>query len=130
MSWFRSNRGRVTWLALFLLACQLALSLGHLHLGKISVAPIAEAAIATLIGNTGNDSAAPPPAPPQNHPTTGGDFCALCASINLAASLVVPTAPTVEPPYSSDVARTWPHAALELVAFDHAFFDARGPPHA
>jgi Protein of unknown function (DUF2946) len=108
VSWFRSNRGKVAWLALFALACQLALSLGHLHLGKISIAPIAEATIATLIGNTGNDSAAPQPAPPPNHPTTGGDFCALCASINLAASLVVPTAPTVVPPFSSDVAARGP----------------------
>jgi len=130
VSWFRSNRGRVTWLALFALACQLVLSFGHLHLGKISVAPTAVAANASLVVNTGDDSAVLPPAPPQKHSTPGGDFCALCASINLAASLVVPTGPTVVPPISSDVARTWSQAGLDPVAFDHVFFDARGPPHA
>jgi hypothetical protein len=117
-------------LALFALACQLVLSFGHLDLSKVSVAPIAVATNAALVVNTGEDSAALPRAPPLNHPITGDDFCALCASINLAASLVVPTAPTVAPPFSSDVALTWSRAGLDVVAFDHVFFDARGPPHA
>jgi hypothetical protein len=130
VSWFRSNRGRVTSLALFALACQLVLTFGHVHLGKISVAPVAVAANAALVVNTGDASAARPRAPPLNHSTAGDDFCALCASIHLAATLVVPTAPTVVPPFSSDVARKWSQAGREHVAFDHVFFDARGPPHA
>jgi hypothetical protein len=128
VSWFRSNRGR--WLALFALACQLMLSFGHLHLGKVSVAPTGVAENGALVVNTGEDSAALPRAPPLNDSTKGGDFCALCASINLAASLVVPTAPMVVPPFSSDVAPTWSREGIEPVAFDHVFFDARGPPYA
>jgi hypothetical protein len=130
VSWFRSNRGRVTWLALFALACQLVLTFGHIHLGKVSVAPIAVAANAGLVVSADEDSAALTRAPPLNYSTAGDDSCALCASINLAASLVVPTAPTVVLPFSSDVALKWSQAGREHVAFDHIFFDARGPPHA
>ena len=128
MSWFRSNRGRVMWVALFALACQLALSFGHLHLGKVSFAPIAVAVYAAVVVNTAENSPAPPP--PPNDSTTGGEFCALCANINLAASLAVPTAPVIVPPFSSDVSQTWSPAGLDPVVFDHVFFDARGPPYA
>lgn len=131
MSWFRSNRGKVTWLALFALSCQLFLSFGHIHLGRISIAPVAVTANAAIAVNSGDDSAALPRAPPQNNPSGfADDFCAICASMGLASSLVVPTAPTVAPPISSNVALTWSHAGLDPVAFDHVFFDARGPPHA
>jgi hypothetical protein len=129
--WFRSNRGKVTWLALFALTCQLVLAFGHVHLGRISIAPIASAVTAAAAVNTGDDSAALPRAPPQKNPSRfGDDFCALCASINLANSLVVPTAPTVVPPISSRRAITWSHAGFDPAAFDHLFFDARGPPQA
>ena len=131
MSWFRSNRGRITSLALFALACQLVLSFGHVHLGKVSVAPIVIAAIAPLTVTTSDDSPGLPRAPPQKSPHGfGDDFCAICASISLASLLVVPTAPAVVPPFSSDAALTWSHGGLDPIGFDHVFFDARGPPHA
>jgi hypothetical protein len=129
VGWIRANRGRVTWLALFALTCQLVLTFGHIHLGRISVAPVAIAANAALAVNAGDDSAALPRAPPQKSPSGfGDDFCALCASINLANSLVVPTAPTLVPPISSELAITWSHARVDLAAFDHLYFEARGPP--
>jgi hypothetical protein len=119
----------VTWLALFALTCQLVLAFGHIHLGRISIAPMATAAGAALAVNTGDDSAALPRAPPQKNPSRfGDDFCALCASINLANSLVVPTAPTVVPPISSDCAITWSHAGVYAAASGHLYFEARGPP--
>ena len=103
MSWFRSNRGRVTWFALFALSCQLFLSFGHIHLGRVGGAPIAAIANAAIAINSGDDSAALPRAPPQNNPSGfADDFCAICANIGLAGSLVIPTAPAVTPPISSD----------------------------
>jgi hypothetical protein len=129
VSWFRSNRGKVTWLALFALTCQLVLSFSHLHLTKVSAAPIVVAVNTAFAVNTGEDSSALPRAPPLNDSTKGGDFCALCASINQAATLIVPAAPTVVAPFSSAAAQTWSRAGIEPLAFDHIFFDARGPPH-
>jgi hypothetical protein len=121
----------VAWLALFALTCQLVLAFGHIHLGKISIAPMASAANAALAVNAGDDSAALPRAPPQKNPIQfGDDFCALCASISLANSLVVPSAPTVVPPISSERVIRWSYAGLEPAVFDHLFFDARGPPQA
>jgi hypothetical protein len=130
VSWFRSNRGKVTWLALFALSCQLFLSFGHIHLGRISIAPIAVTAGFAIAVNSGDDSAALPRAPPQNNPRFADDFCAICASISLANSLVVPTAPAVVPPISSDRARLWSYAGFKPSSFEHRFFEARGPPYA
>ncbi len=132
MGWFRSNRGKVTWLALFALTCQLVLSFGHIHVGKIGVAGAPMTANAAIAVNSGEDSAGLPPAPLQAPQKKrfgfGDDYCALCASINLANSLVVPSAPTVAPPHSPQRAATWNYAGLESAAFRHLFFDARGPP--
>lgn len=131
MSWFRSNRGKVTWLALFAPACQLVLSFGHVHLGKVSTAPLLITAAASLAANTGDDLAGQPRAPPgSNTSGFGDDFCALCASINLASSLVVPSAPMVVPPISIERVITWSYAGLAPALIDHLFFDARGPPQA
>lgn len=131
MSWFRSNRGRGTWLALFALSCQLFLSFGHIHLGKIGIAPVAATPSAAIAINSGDDSAALPRGPPQKSPSGfADDFCAICASIGLASSLVVPTAPAVTPPISSDRALSWSYAGFEPRSFEHHFFEARGPPFA
>jgi len=133
VSWFRSNRGKVTWVALFALTCQLVLAFGHVHLIKIrsALAPIS-AATAIVIDMADDPAALPrsPPQIPQRNPSGFGDnFCALCGGINLAASVVVPTAPTVVPPISSDRALTWSSAGLQ-VATSGCSFVARGPPQA
>src|SRR5258706_1013143 len=81
MGWFRSNRDVVVWLAFFALACQLLLSFGHVHVGKFSGGS-AEWAAAEI----GAAPADVPPSSPQKNPTgLAGDFCAICANINLAA---------------------------------------------
>src|SRR5882672_10749947 len=86
MGWFRSNRGAVAWLAFFALACQLLLSFGHVHLGKFSGSSAAWAAT-----ETGDVSTEGPASPPQKNPTgLAGDFCAICANISLANTLIVP----------------------------------------
>ena len=86
MSWFRSNRGAVAWLAFFALACQLLLSFGHVHVGKFSGGSAAWAAVG--IGDSSTDV---PPSPLQKNPSgLAGDFCAICANISLAGTLVLP----------------------------------------
>jgi hypothetical protein len=123
MSWFRSSRGGVAWLAFFALACQLLLSFGHVHLGKFA-GPVMWAAA--------EDGTALASAPaPQNAPTGLADeFCAICANIGLAGALVVPDSPMVVAPSASVQKPRWALAASQSASFDHLLFDARGPPHA
>src|ERR1700693_6341052 len=94
MNWFRSNRGRVAWLAFFALACQLVLGFGHVHLGKVG-GSIAWAVAA----HAGNGSAVVASAPSHRDPSgLADDFCAICANISLASTLVIPASPAVVPP--------------------------------
>jgi hypothetical protein len=44
MDWFGSNRSVVTWLAFFALACQVLLSFGYVHMGKLGCGAVAWAA--------------------------------------------------------------------------------------
>jgi len=126
MSWLRSNRGRVTWLAFFALACQLVLSFGHVHLGKIGGGSASWA-----VADGGGISSVLPPSSPQKSPvTTPDDFCAICANIGVAGTLVVPDSPTIIAPSSFTQVLPWSSAANEPASFDHLLFNARGPPRA
>ncbi len=132
MRWFRSNRAGGGWLALFALACQLVLAFGHVHLGNAtsSLGSVYSAAL-SISAVAADDHAAANPSSPQKKPNGAvDDFCALCASINLAGTLVVPDAPAINPPPSFVRELRWSLAAIEPAGFDHFLFDARGPPHA
>jgi hypothetical protein len=126
MGWFRTNQCGVARLAVFALACQLMFAFGHVHLGKPGGVPEA-LAIAADIGNASGDMS--PPAP-QKKPTGLADvFCPVCASINLASTLVTPASPVIVPPIAAAQHLRWSVAATDLAASDHLLFDARGPPH-
>ena len=125
MGWFRSNRGMAAWLAFFALACQLLLSFGHVHVGKFSGgSPVWAAA------ETGDASADGPPSPQKNPTGLAGDFCAICANISLAGTLVVPIVAIILAPSLFTKVLQRSLAASEPAAFDHLPFNARGPPHA
>jgi|SRR5215467_9323789 len=126
MRWFRSNRGGVAWLAFFALACQLVLSFGHVHVGKFSNGSPAWAA-----AESGNASADGTPSSPPKDPTgLAGDFCAICASISLANTLVLPILAIILAPRLFVEILPWSVAASEPASFDHVPFSARGPPQA
>jgi hypothetical protein len=127
MGWFRSNRGGVAWLAFFALACQLLLSFGHVHLGKLDSSPI-QWALAAHGGDS--DASAPLPAE-KNAPSIPGDICAICANISLASALVVLLVTLFVLPLGS-FARILPRsvADAEPDAFRRLPFGARGPPQA
>jgi hypothetical protein len=113
----------VTWLASFALACHLVLSFGHVHLGNFGGGS-AGWAVAADVG------AAVPPSSPQKGPTgLPGDFCAICANIGLASTLVVPDSPFSLAPSSFTQVLPWSVAASEHAPFDHLLFNARAPPH-
>ena len=127
MSWFRLNRCGVTWLALFALACQLVLAFGHVHPGKARGYPDAWTVAAIAGGNLASFTA---PSHRGNPAGLGDDFCAICANISLASTLVVPTSPVVVPPNPFVQDLSWSFAAVEPTSFDHLLFNARAPPHA
>ena len=125
MRWFRSNRGVVAWVALFALACQLVLSFGHVHASKFNSGSLAFAAAETGVGSAGDQ-----PSSPQKTPTgLAGDFCAICASINLAGTLILPVLAIILTPRLFTGILPWSLAASEPASFDHRPFSARGPPH-
>jgi hypothetical protein len=126
MAWFRSNRGVVAWWALFALACQLVLSFGHVHASKFDSSSLVSAAV-----ETGHAPADGPPSSPEKNPIgLAGDFCAICASINLAGTLILPILAIILTPRLFTEILPWSLAASEPASFDHRPFSARGPPHA
>jgi hypothetical protein len=68
---------------------------------------------------------------PQKNPTgLAGDFCAICANINLVGTVVLPIlAIILIPGLFTDILH-WSLAASEPVSFHHLPFRASGPPHA
>jgi hypothetical protein len=125
MGWFRTNRGTVAWLAFFALACQLFLSFGHVHVGKFSGGSAAWAA-----AESGDSSADVPPSSPQKNPTgLAGDFCAICANISLAGTLVLPILAIILAPSLFTETLPWSLTVSEPASFEHVPFNARGPPH-
>jgi hypothetical protein len=127
MSWFRSNRGGVAWLAFFALACQFVLAFGHVHLGKTGSGAVSWAA---TIDGSGSSPVSSPSSPQKNPTSIPDDFCAICANIGLAGTLVVPDAPIIIAPSSFIHVLPWSLAASEPASFDHVLFNARGPPQA
>jgi hypothetical protein len=125
MGWLRSNGGKFAWVAFFALACQFALTFGHLHLsnaGVISAALTASADSAN--GPTGAQSS-----PSQQTPTRlGQDFCAVCNNISLANALVLPISPASISPPATIRDLWWSLARPALASSDRFPFNARGPP--
>lgn len=127
MRLFRSNRGVVAWVALFALACQLVLSFGHVHASKFS--KFSGGLLTSAAVETGDGSADGLPSSPQNKPLAG-DFCAICANINLAGALVLPVLAVLLTPRLFTGILPWSLAVSEPDSFDHRPFSPRGPPHA
>jgi hypothetical protein len=80
---------------------------------------------------TGHASPDLPPSQPQKKPTgVAVDFCAICANISLADTLVVPILAVILAPSLFTGILPWLSAANEPALFDYLPFSARGPPHA
>jgi len=122
MLWIRANRRIGAAVALFALAVQLVLSFGHVHLDKTALfAPTAVSAPQTASGD------APPD--PDRRPGAA-DFCAICATLSLASTLLLPEPSRLAPPIAHSHA--WPRefeAALAASA-PHLLSQARAPPRA
>jgi hypothetical protein len=125
MRWFRSRKRAGSYLALFALAFQLAVSFGHVHLER--VAPLAAGASA-LAG-------APPSADDRNAPSNpagredlADDRCPICTLIHLAGALVPAEMPSLPRPTVFGRLRLELAAEFDLTASHAALFRARAPP--
>jgi hypothetical protein len=126
MAWFRTNRGIAAWLAFFALACQLMLTFGHIHVSKFDAGLVAPVAAAQT-GDTASDT---PPSPPNGPDGQSNDFCAVCANISLASTLIIPLVILfILAPDLFTYSPRWSLAASEPASFRHRPFSARGPPH-
>jgi hypothetical protein len=126
MGWLRSNSGRFAWVAFFALACQFALTFGHLHLSNAGLISALTASADSASGSTG----APSSPAPQTPTRAAQDFCAVCNSISLANTLVLPVSPAPISPTAIIRDLWWSLAGPALASNHHFPFNARGPPHA
>jgi hypothetical protein len=126
MRWFRSHKVGVVGLACFALACQLMLSFGHVHLGKL----VSNTSLLSVLA--GDDAKGATPSSPAHQAPTGlaDGYCAICGNIGLASTLIVPAAPAIKAPISDLERLPWAVAETEPAAFEHFRLRARGPPQA
>ena len=117
MRWIRCNGRFGSALALAALALQLVLSFGHVHLDAVSRSPVVGAV------------AGAPRAPSLPDQQGGGDdYCAICATIQLAANAFVPQAPQLAVPFVAQTIAHVDRVAVFFIAPRRAPFQSRAPP--
>jgi hypothetical protein len=115
----RARLGAGSRLALFALALQIALSFGHVHLGDVRHA------------NGGLAVAGTPSAPsaPTQHPVSDADdYCAICATIHLAATSLLSQAPQLPVPFAVRGVEHANSVAATFFSTRRAPFQSRAPP--
>jgi hypothetical protein len=127
MRWFRSRKRAGSYLALFALAFQLAVSFGHVHLERIAPPSVGASALA---------HAQPPgdglnaPSNPTGREGLADDHCPICTLIHLAGTLVPAEMPSLPLPTVVGRLRLELAAEFDLTASHAALFRARAPPTA
>ena len=129
MGWFRQKVPSLSRLALFALAVQIVLSFGHAHLGVVA---LASAAGVNAPAVESNSAAAPGPALPidRDRNSPAHDFCALCASISLLHSLVLPVPAALAALAEFDCIQFRYASATAVLAHPRSPSQARAPPFA
>ncbi len=126
MRWFRSNIHLGSRLALFALAVQMALSLGHVHFDAVAPASAKSELPAVAAGSTAELPSTHAPI----HKSHGliDPHCPICAFLQLLTT----SAPSVAPalPLPPTIGRVGLQAPVELALAARAplFFQARAPP--
>jgi hypothetical protein len=120
MRWVH-NRRLGSWLALVALALQMVVSFGHFHRDGVHHTYPAPA----VSGSGAQASQLPAP-----HAGNDGDddYCAICATIYLAATSFLPPAPELPVPLVSQAIEHFDRVAALLIAPRRAPFQSRAPP--
>ncbi len=115
-------------LALFALVFQLAVSFGHMHRDDLGLPPLVGAAAAQF----GVDAAHKPAnSTSPDNPAGPADYCPICASIYLAATSFVPSAPLLPlPPDFKRLDRQPSTVIGRVFAPPRNGFQPRAPPSA
>src|SRR3982074_2342967 len=92
MNWFRSRSSLSSYLALFAVAFQLALSFGPVHLDRF--APLSADKF-TLASADASSDARTAPANPPDREGLADDCCPICTLIHLGGPLIPPAAPSL-----------------------------------
>jgi hypothetical protein len=117
MHWFRARLRSSSCVALFALALQLVLSFGHVHVHDIL--GHAPAQIET--------SGAATPAT-SDTPEQADGYCAICAIIHLAGTLVPASVPSLPLPLAYGRAQPRTTVLVDAPTQTPSFFAARAPP--
>jgi len=117
MKWLRSNARQLSLLALFALALQFGLSFGHFHADRALAG-------ATAISNHASAST-PDSGHDQDNPN---DFCAICATVAMASTLVDAAPPVLPLPASTSFAEVIPAPAFHATHSRRVAFQSRAPP--
>ncbi len=122
MVWLRSRLKAGSWVALFAIALQLALSFGHIHLDRISAS-----SESTSLQAADNSSAVTPSAADEQ-PAGARDECAVCALIALANSLILPLPGSLAVPMHFALVQREAMSGFHVAQVTLRSFRARAPP--
>ena len=92
MNWLRSKIQSWTWLALFALTLQMAVSFGHMHRDELGLPPAIKAGQALALTDATGSPAGP--ADEDHHPAPD-HYCPICASIALIGTGAPALAPVL-----------------------------------
>jgi hypothetical protein len=119
MSWVRARLRLGSWIALFAVAFQLAVSFGHVHLDAGSANP--SVAISAPVDAT----------PATGDPSERADhYCPVCALIHFAGALVLTQPPVLPLPVVFVAWRADVAVKFGFTSPPPSFFPARAPPTA
>lgn len=125
MRWFRSRSRLGSYLALFALAFQLAVSFGHVHLERVAPPSVGASALAQAQPSAPDLNA---PSNPTGREDLADDHCPICTLIHLAATLMPAEMPSLPLPTVVGRLRLELAAEFDLTASHAALFRARAPP--
>lgn len=120
MTWFRDNIRHGAKLALFALAVQIVLSLGHIHLDDLHAAPIDASGITQV------QAPSAPDADHQQHRV--GVPCDICAVMAMAGTALSAAPPIVLLPDAAEIAYATIKAEFDHLDSISGAQHARGPP--
>ena len=125
MRWLRSRKRSGSYLALFALAFQLAVSFGHVHVERIAPPSVGASALAGAQPSADDLNA---PSNPTGREGLADDHCPICTLIHLAGTLVPAEMSSLPLPTVFSRLRLELAAEFDLTASHAALFRARAPP--
>ena len=109
------------WLALTAVALQLVLTFGHVHVDGNHRASLA-------VNATGSGTQVSQSAPGQQPGNDADDYCAICATISVAANSFIPQAPQLPALFASRLIEHFDLVADAFFPPQRTFFQSRAPP--